>query len=91
MNIIEDIRDALLHAVEKRSLPPRTPMNLLIALKDSWCGKPRGCLQTIVEAIPSRVAALLRARGALHDIRQVYQFFWLFSVLPQMEECSSGV
>ncbi|GBM02993.1 hypothetical protein AVEN_14508-1 [Araneus ventricosus] len=32
MNIIEDIRDALLHAVEKRSPPPRTPMDLLIAL-----------------------------------------------------------
>ncbi|GBN06140.1 hypothetical protein AVEN_19597-1 [Araneus ventricosus] len=30
--------------------------------------------------MPRRVAALLRARGALHDIRQVYQFFWLFSV-----------
>ncbi|GBM23321.1 hypothetical protein AVEN_97734-1 [Araneus ventricosus] len=35
MNIIEDIRDALLHAVEKRSPPPRTPMDLLTALKDS--------------------------------------------------------
>ncbi|GBO10760.1 hypothetical protein AVEN_174959-1 [Araneus ventricosus] len=28
MNIIEDIRDALLHAVENRSPPPRTPMDL---------------------------------------------------------------
>ncbi|GBM70601.1 hypothetical protein AVEN_5974-1 [Araneus ventricosus] len=34
MNIIEDIRDALLHAVEKRSPPPRTPMDLLTALQD---------------------------------------------------------
>ncbi|GBO30494.1 hypothetical protein AVEN_216979-1 [Araneus ventricosus] len=27
MNIIEDIRDALLHAIENRSPPPRTPMD----------------------------------------------------------------
>ncbi|GBO19308.1 hypothetical protein AVEN_205706-1 [Araneus ventricosus] len=33
MNMIEDIRDALLHAVEKRSPPPRTPMDLLTSLR----------------------------------------------------------
>ncbi|GBN39395.1 hypothetical protein AVEN_154332-1 [Araneus ventricosus] len=44
MNIIEDIRDALLHAVEKRSPPPRTPMDLLTALQDSWCEFPPGYL-----------------------------------------------
>ncbi|GBN85236.1 hypothetical protein AVEN_169819-1 [Araneus ventricosus] len=37
MNIIEDIRDALLHAVVKRYPPTRTPMDLLTALQDSWC------------------------------------------------------
>ncbi|GBN27414.1 hypothetical protein AVEN_161855-1 [Araneus ventricosus] len=63
MNIIEDIRDALLHAVEKRSPPPRTPMDLLTALLDSWCEKPPGCLQTLAEPMPRSVAALLRARG----------------------------
>ncbi|GBN01090.1 hypothetical protein AVEN_198802-1 [Araneus ventricosus] len=62
MNIIEDIRDALLHAVEKRSPPPRTPMDLLTVLQDSSCEKPPGCLQTPVESMPRRVAALLRAR-----------------------------
>ncbi|GBN01104.1 hypothetical protein AVEN_91216-1 [Araneus ventricosus] len=36
MNIIEDIRDALLHAVENRSAPPRTPMDLWTVLKDEW-------------------------------------------------------
>ncbi|GBM51411.1 hypothetical protein AVEN_203755-1 [Araneus ventricosus] len=63
MNIIEDIRDALLHAVEKRSPPPRTSIDLLTALQDSWCEKPPGCLQTLVETMPRHVAALLRARG----------------------------
>ncbi|GBL88512.1 hypothetical protein AVEN_159098-1 [Araneus ventricosus] len=63
MNIIEDIRDALLHAVEKRSPPPRTPMDLLTALQDSWCEKPPGCLQTLVETMLRYVATLLRARG----------------------------
>ncbi|GBO21192.1 hypothetical protein AVEN_64944-1 [Araneus ventricosus] len=34
MSIIEDIRDALLHAVEKRFPPPHTPMDLLTALQN---------------------------------------------------------
>ncbi|GBN69484.1 hypothetical protein AVEN_20800-1 [Araneus ventricosus] len=63
MNIIEDIRDALLHAVEKRSPPLRTPMYLLTALQDSWCEFPPGYLQTPVESMPRRFASLLRARG----------------------------
>ncbi|GBM49896.1 hypothetical protein AVEN_92162-1 [Araneus ventricosus] len=63
MNIIEDIRDALLHAVEKRSPPPRTPMDLMTALQDLWCEFPPGYLQTTVESMPHRFASLLRARG----------------------------
>ncbi|GBO10469.1 hypothetical protein AVEN_118058-1 [Araneus ventricosus] len=63
MNIIEDIRDALLHAVEKRSPPPRTPMDLLTALQDSWCEFTSGYLQTPVESMPRRFVSLLRARG----------------------------
>ncbi|GBN00131.1 hypothetical protein AVEN_184306-1 [Araneus ventricosus] len=63
MNIIEDIRDALLHAVEKRSPPPRTPMDLLTALQDSWCEFPPGYLQTPVESMPRRFESLLRAHG----------------------------
>ncbi|GBL82973.1 hypothetical protein AVEN_106470-1 [Araneus ventricosus] len=63
MNIIEDIRDALLHAVENRSPPPRTPMDLWTVLKDEWCELPPGYLQTLVETMPRRVAALLCVRG----------------------------
>ncbi|GBN51260.1 hypothetical protein AVEN_124169-1, partial [Araneus ventricosus] len=63
MNIIEYIRDALLHAVEKRSPPPLTPMDLLTALQDSWCEFPPGYLQISVESMPSRFASLLRVRG----------------------------
>ncbi|GBM07887.1 hypothetical protein AVEN_96502-1 [Araneus ventricosus] len=62
-NIIEDIRDALLHSVENRSPPPRTSMDLLTALQDSWCEFPPGCLQTLVESMPHRFASLLRAHG----------------------------
>ncbi|GBN33564.1 hypothetical protein AVEN_218044-1 [Araneus ventricosus] len=40
MDIIEDIRDALLHALENRSPPPRTPMDLWTVLKDEWCELP---------------------------------------------------
>ncbi|GBN07595.1 hypothetical protein AVEN_260994-1 [Araneus ventricosus] len=63
MYIIEFIRDALLHAVEKRSPPPRTPMDLLTALQDSWCEFPPGYLQIPVESMPRRFASLLRVRG----------------------------
>ncbi|GBM61728.1 hypothetical protein AVEN_120573-1 [Araneus ventricosus] len=63
MNIIEDIWDALLHAVEKKSPPPRTPMDLLIALQDSWCEFPPGYLQTLVESMLRHFASLLRVRG----------------------------
>ncbi|GBL89011.1 hypothetical protein AVEN_255167-1 [Araneus ventricosus] len=48
MNIIEDIRDALLHGVENRSPPPRTPMDLWTVLKDEWCELPPRYLQTLV-------------------------------------------
>ncbi|GBM93095.1 hypothetical protein AVEN_204591-1 [Araneus ventricosus] len=63
MNIIEDIWDALLHADENRSPPPRTPMDLWTALKDEWCELPLRYLQTLVESMPHSVAALLCVRG----------------------------
>ncbi|GBO06635.1 hypothetical protein AVEN_67327-1 [Araneus ventricosus] len=75
MNIIEDIWDVLLHAVEKGSPLPRTPMDLLTALQDSWCEFPSGYLQTPVESMPHRFASLCVLMGARHDIKKVYQFF----------------
>ncbi|GBO21836.1 hypothetical protein AVEN_213986-1 [Araneus ventricosus] len=75
MNIIEDIRDALLHAVEKRSQPPRTPMDLLTALQDSWCEFPPGYLQTPVESTPHRFASLLRLVGPDMILRRCTSFF----------------
>ncbi|GBM01406.1 hypothetical protein AVEN_236225-1 [Araneus ventricosus] len=63
MNIIEDIRDALMNAVENRSPPSRTPMDLWSVLKDEWCELPPRYLQTLVEFMPHRVAALLCVRG----------------------------
>ncbi|GBM77565.1 hypothetical protein AVEN_13314-1 [Araneus ventricosus] len=65
MNIIEDIWDFLLHAVEKRSPPPPTPMDLLTALQDSWCEFLPGYLQTLFESMPRRFVSLLRARVGL--------------------------
>ncbi|GBM35915.1 hypothetical protein AVEN_124171-1 [Araneus ventricosus] len=59
MNIIEDIRDALLHAVENISPPPRTPVDLWTVLKDEWCELPPRYLQTLVESIPHHVAAIM--------------------------------
>ncbi|GBN67747.1 hypothetical protein AVEN_164438-1 [Araneus ventricosus] len=63
MSIIEDIRDALLHGIEKRSPPPRTAVDLLTALKDERCELPPRYLQALVEFMPHRFASLLRARG----------------------------
>ncbi|GBL75156.1 hypothetical protein AVEN_241534-1 [Araneus ventricosus] len=62
MNIIEDIRDALLHAVENRSPPTRTPMDLWTVLKDEWCELHPRYLQTLVESMLHRVAAHLCVR-----------------------------
>jgi hypothetical protein len=64
MNIIEHTRDALQCAVQKRSPDPRTITNLWTALQDAWCQIPPALLQTLVESMPRRVAALLRARRA---------------------------
>ncbi|GBO03734.1 hypothetical protein AVEN_260224-1 [Araneus ventricosus] len=84
MNITEDIRDCLLYAVENRSPPPRTPIDLLTALQNSWCEFPPGYLQTQ----PSPCHVVLRhfcvLVGARHNIKKVYQFFWLFSVLTRL-------
>ncbi|GBM64994.1 hypothetical protein AVEN_14085-1 [Araneus ventricosus] len=63
MNIIENIRDALLHAVENSSPPPRTPMDLWTVLKDEWSELLPRYLRTLVESMPHRVAALLCVRG----------------------------
>ncbi|GBO44341.1 hypothetical protein AVEN_201725-1 [Araneus ventricosus] len=63
MSIIEDMWDDLLHAVEKRSPSPPTPMDLLTALQDSWCKFPPRYLQTLVKSMPFRFASLLCARG----------------------------
>ncbi|GBN61418.1 hypothetical protein AVEN_72287-1 [Araneus ventricosus] len=63
MIIFEDIRDALLHAVANRSPPPRSPMDLWTVLKEEWCELPPRYLQTLVESMPHRVAALLCVRG----------------------------
>ncbi|GBN14225.1 hypothetical protein AVEN_99529-1 [Araneus ventricosus] len=62
MNIIEPIWVALQCAVQKRSSPPGTPMDLWTALQDSWCEKPPGYLQTLIDTMPRRVASLLCAR-----------------------------
>ncbi|GFR00262.1 transposable element tcb2 transposase [Trichonephila clavata] len=62
-NIIEYIWDILQRAVQKRSSPPFTPIDLWTPLQDSWCQLPPALLQTLIESMPRRVAALLRARG----------------------------
>ncbi|GBM72761.1 hypothetical protein AVEN_8698-1, partial [Araneus ventricosus] len=61
MNIIEPIWVAFQCAVQKRSPPPGTPMDLRAALQDSWCEKCPGYLQTLVDTMPRRAASLLCA------------------------------
>lgn len=73
-HIIDHIWDALQRAVQKTSPPPRTLTELRRALQDAWCQFPPEQLQTLVESRPRVFAALLRLRGATHDIRQLYQF-----------------
>ncbi|GFW05689.1 transposable element tcb2 transposase [Trichonephila clavipes] len=63
MNIIEHISDALQRYVQKISPPPLTPTDLWTALQGSWCPLPLALLQILIESMPRRVVALLRARG----------------------------
>ncbi|GFW41958.1 transposable element Tcb1 transposase [Trichonephila clavipes] len=63
MNIVEYIWNALQHAVQKRYHPPLTPTDLWRAQQDSWCQLPPALLQTLLESMARRVAALLCARG----------------------------
>ncbi|GBL92291.1 hypothetical protein AVEN_35840-1 [Araneus ventricosus] len=88
MNIIEDIRETLLHAVEKIYPPPRTPMDLLTALQDSLCEFPPGYLQTPVESMPRLFASLLRARvgGATRYYEGVPGFLALQCISKYMRE-----
>ncbi|GFW81717.1 transposable element Tcb2 transposase [Trichonephila clavipes] len=60
MNIIEYIWDVLQRAVQKR-FPPST--DEWTALQDPWCQLPPALLQTLIESMTRRVAALLRVRG----------------------------
>ena len=74
MNIIEDIWNALQCAVQKRSPPPPALVDLWTALQDAWHQFASALLQTLVESMPGHIVSLLHARGALYDIRHVYQF-----------------
>ncbi|GFU72060.1 HTH_Tnp_Tc3_2 domain-containing protein [Trichonephila clavipes] len=65
MHIIEYIRNALQRAVQKRSPPLLTLTDLWTALQDPWCHLPSTLLQPLIESMPRRVAALLRACGCL--------------------------
>ncbi|GFX58705.1 transposable element tcb2 transposase [Trichonephila clavipes] len=49
-------------AVQKRSPPPLTPTDLWTLLQDSWCQLPPALLQTLIESMTRRIAALLNAR-----------------------------
>ncbi|GBL75607.1 hypothetical protein AVEN_154931-1 [Araneus ventricosus] len=62
MNIIE-VSGMPCYIFENRSPPPRTPMDLWTVLKGEWCELPPRYLQTLVESMPHRVAALLCVRG----------------------------
>ncbi|GFV00096.1 DDE_3 domain-containing protein [Trichonephila clavipes] len=61
MNIIKHILDALQRDVQKRYPPPST--DLWTALQDLWCPLPPALLQTLIESMSHRVAALLCAGG----------------------------
>ncbi|GFX71597.1 uncharacterized protein TNCV_2695851 [Trichonephila clavipes] len=65
MDIIEYICDASQHAVQKRSPLTLISTDLWTGLQDSWSQLPPALLQTLIESIPRRVVALLRARTAI--------------------------
>ncbi|GFU65140.1 HTH_Tnp_Tc3_2 domain-containing protein [Trichonephila clavipes] len=54
---------SVMRAVQKRSPPPLTPTDLWTALQDPRCQLPPALLQTLIESLTRRVAALLRGQG----------------------------
>ncbi|GBM64735.1 hypothetical protein AVEN_129106-1 [Araneus ventricosus] len=93
MNIIEDIRDALLHTVEKISPPPRTPMDLLTALQDSWCEKPPGCQDPDIsrDHATSSCSTSVRSWGPIRYWTGVPDFLSLQSDTLAKEATTNGI
>ncbi|GFW36472.1 transposable element tcb2 transposase [Trichonephila clavipes] len=81
MNIIEYICEALQRAFQKRSPSPLTPTDLWTALQG--CQLPLALLQTLIESMPRRVAALLCARKQHSPCWKIE--FYKQSSLPGMD------
>ena len=68
MSIIMHIWDGLQRALERSSPSPCTLMDLWRALQAAWCHFHPSLLQKLVKSMPRRIAALMRARGALYSV-----------------------
>ena len=65
MNIIEHIWQQLDSLVRARDPLPRNKEELWVALQEEWTNFPKAALDKLYQSMPSRVAALLKARGSM--------------------------
>ncbi len=63
MNIIEHVWNQLDALVRSRNPLPRNKEELWVALQEEWANFPKPALDKLYQSMPSRVAALLKARG----------------------------
>ena len=63
MNIIEHVWNQLDALVRARNPLPRNKEELWVALQEEWTNFPKAALDKLYKSMPTRVAALLKARG----------------------------
>ncbi|KAJ8866033.1 hypothetical protein PR048_033557 [Dryococelus australis] len=68
LNPIEHLWDELDHRVRARQARPKSIAQLMEWLQEEWRRIPLDDLQTLVESMPDRVAAVIAAGARLHDV-----------------------
>ena len=63
VNPIEDSWDALGRIIAMRQLPPRTILELKIALVEEWEGLPQELLNSFINSVHTRCACFLPVGG----------------------------
>ena len=65
MNPIEHAWDALGRAINNREVIPQNLQELAVALREEWDAMPVDVINKLLDGMPRRLHALVRARGGL--------------------------
>ncbi|KAJ8867255.1 hypothetical protein PR048_031054 [Dryococelus australis] len=87
LNPIEHLWDELDRQVRARQARPKSIAQLMEWLQEEWRRIPMDVLQTLVESMPDRVAAVKAARGG-HGVTTTEQTLWTGAAVTQRLEHS---